>query len=341
MKRSLTVFTSLSPAEPTKLYDAYWCFAAERQAIFFRRLNGERYPWSQDPILAKYKFTNTYRASDRVSQYLIRNVIYSADWLAEDLFFRIILFKIFNRIETWELLEKQVGTILYSDYNFEVYDSVLSKAKNASTRIYSAAYIMPSGNRSFGYQQKHRNHLRMLESMMNNEMPARIQEAQSLQQVFELLRSYPMMGDFLAYQYAIDLNYSPLINFDEMEFVVPGPGARNGIRKCFHTLGGLNEANIIKILADRQEREFQRLGLQFQTLWGRPLQLIDCQNLFCEIDKYARVAYPEMNKEGDRTRIKQYYRPDFNTISYWYPPKWNINDKIKLVGGGSNNDTHL
>src|ERR1044071_5703618 len=98
MKRSLTVFTSLSPAEPTKLYDAYWHFAAERQAIFFRRLNGARYPWSKDPILAKYKFTNAYRASDRVSQYLIRKVIYRDDLpaTAEEVFFRIILFKLFN-----------------------------------------------------------------------------------------------------------------------------------------------------------------------------------------------------------------------------------------------------
>lgn len=338
MKRSSTVFTSLSPAEPTEVYDAYWRFAAERQAIFFRRLNGERYPWTQDHILAKYKFTNAYRASDRVSQYLIKKVIYSTEQTIADLFFRIILFKIFNRIETWELLEKEVGTISYSDYKFKTYDKVLSKAKNENTRIYSAAYIMPSGNSAFGYSQKHRNHLRMLESMMNDELPARIQQARSLQQVFELLRSYPMMGDFLAYQYAIDLNYSTLIDFDEMEFVVPGPGAKNGIRKCFQALGGLTEANIIQLMVDRQQEEFIRLGLEFKNLWSRDLRLIDCQNLFCEIDKYARMAYPEINEAGGRTRIKQYYRPNFNNVSYWYPPKWNINNKIEIVGS-SNNDT--
>ena len=48
-----------------------------------------------------------------------------------------------------------------------------------------------------------------------------------------------MMGDFLAFQYVIDLNYSPLINFSEMDFVVPGPGARSGFRKCFESYGGL------------------------------------------------------------------------------------------------------
>ena len=64
-----------------------------------------------------------------------------------------------------------------------------------------------------------------------------------------------------------------------MEFVVPGPGARDGISKCFNDLGGLSEVEIIKLMADRQESEFERLGLEFRSLWGRPLQLIDCQNL--------------------------------------------------------------
>lgn len=32
------------------------------------------------------------------------------------------------------------------------------------------------------------------------------------------------------------------------------------------------------------------LGLRFRSLAGRRLKLIDCQNLFCEVDKYARVA---------------------------------------------------
>ena len=50
-----------------------------------------------------------YRASDRVSQYLIRNVIYRHDQGPEEVFFRIMLFKLFNKIETWELLEEHSG----------------------------------------------------------------------------------------------------------------------------------------------------------------------------------------------------------------------------------------
>jgi hypothetical protein len=156
---------------------------------------------------------------------------------------------------------------------------------------------------------------------MRDDLPQRICDATSMERVFLLLRSYPMLGDFLAYQYTIDINCSNLTNFSEMEFVVPGPGARAGIRKCFDGPVSTSESDIIRWVAENQEAEFERRNLKFQTLWGRPLQLIDCQNLFCELDKYARIAHPDVEAGNQRKRIKQKYRPNPQKISYWFPPK--------------------
>jgi len=328
-RRSALALGGLSPAEPTKVYDTYWRFACERQAIFFRRLRGDQSPWTDDPILQEYKFTNPYRASDRVSQYLIGKVIYAGDQLADELFFRTILFKLFNRIETWERLTAALGTISFKDYRFEVYDSILSAALAAGNRIYSAAYIMPSG-RSTTEVRKHQHHLRLLEQMMRDGLPTKIADARSMQQAFLLLRSYPSIGDFLAYQFVTDLNYSTLTDFSEREFTVPGPGARDGLRKCFHSFGGLNEAELIRLVCDRQSEEFARLGLSFEGLWGRPLQYIDCQNLFCEVDKYSRVFHPEIAGRTGRSRIKQRFQPHSVPERPWYPPKWGINQSIAI-----------
>jgi len=327
-RRAPQVFASHSPAQPSVVFDTYWRFAAARQEIFFKRFEGISPPWTTDPILQTYKFTNAYRASDRVSQYLIKNVIYSGRQTAEELFFRIILFKLFNKIETWELLKLSIGEISYEGFSIAAYDDVLTRAMANGIRIYSAAYIMPSGSRIFQTNRKHRAHLALLSRMMEDEVPKRVTDARSMREVFRLLRSYPLIGDFLAYQFATDLNYSNLCDFDEMQFVVPGPGALNGIRKCFTSLGGLNEADIIKVVADRQTEEFERLGISFRSLWGRSLQLIDCQNLFCEVDKYARVKHPEVTGISQRTRIKQNFKITPAPIELWYPPKWNINDQI-------------
>ncbi len=322
----------LSPAKPTAVYDTYWRFAAERQEVFFRRLDGSPPPWTNDSILARFKFTNAYRASDRVSQYLIRDVIYAGAQGVEEVFFRTLLFKMFNRIETWELLTAALGEVEYSSYSFGAYDKVLSNALTNGRTIYSAAYIMPSVGRVFGYSRKHRNHLKLLERMMEDGLPHRIAKALTMRDAFEMLRSYPSIGDFLAYQFVTDLNYSEITDFSEMEFVVPGPGALDGIRKCFADLGGLTEADIIRVVTERQEEEFERLGLRFRDLWGRRLQLIDCQNLFCEVSKYARVKHPASRGVGNRSRIKQIYRPTAEPVEYWYPPKWGINSLMPSQG---------
>ena len=319
------MFQTMSPARTTIVYDTYWRFAAERQEVFFRKLEGTPPPWTTDLTIARHKFTNAYRAADRVSQYLIRHVIYEGNQSREEVFFRTILFKLFNKIETWELLQENLGTISYKDFSFHRYDEVLTEAISSKTRIYSAAYIMPSGGTSFGYSAKHRNNLKLLERMMEDEVPRQVSEAHTMRQAFEILRSYPTVGNFLGYQFATDLNYSEICEYSEMEFVVPGPGARDGIHKCFSDLGGLTEAEIIKLVTDRQEHEFQRLGLTFRSLWGRKLQLIDCQNLFCEVSKYARVRHPDVRGVNDRNRIKQIYRPSDKPLELWFPPKWNIN----------------
>lgn len=331
-KSSPKLFVPLSPAKTTEVYDSYWKFAALRQQAFFSRLEGHKYPWSSDSIINKYRFTNVYRASDRVSQYLISRVIYDKTLpnSPKEILFRIFLFKLFNKIETWELLTSRIGPLVFEDYNFKKYDTILSKANTSGIRIYSAAYIMPSGKSHFGYERKHSNHLKLVELIIKGHTHDRLMQAKTMQEAFELVKTFPGLGDFLAYQLLIDINYSPILNFSESDFVVPGPGAKGGIGKCFLDTGGLSNVDVIKFMTDRQEMEFERLGLDFKNLWGRRLQLIDCQNIFCEVDKYARVKHPEIKGISTRTRIKQVFKANANPLTLWFPPKWEINEKINL-----------
>src|ERR1035437_10233742 len=99
-----------NPTPRSRIYDLYWYFASERLAIFMRRATGEPGPWTNDPILATYKFCNVFRAGDRVSQYMIRNVAYAHDQAnPADVLFRIVAFRIFSRNETWDAIVKFLG----------------------------------------------------------------------------------------------------------------------------------------------------------------------------------------------------------------------------------------
>lgn len=310
----------------TEVFDSYWRFAAERLAMYYRRLGNPIGPWTEDLILRDYRFTNTFRAADRVSQYLIREVQYREDrsQAPDEVFFRTMLFKLFNRIDTWEELERELGPVSWQHARFEAMSDILDGLIAAGRRVYSAAYIMPSP--AYGHLRKHANHLAMLARMMSDGLPGRLAQASSMHSAYEMILDYPGLGPFLAFQYTIDLNYSTLLNFDEGDFVVAGPGALDGIAKCFKNAGSLKPAALIHAMAERQDDEFARLGLNFVGLFGRRLQPIDCQNIFCEVSKYARVAHPYTRGSSDRTRIKQRYRPAGSSAaaSPYFPPKWKL-----------------
>lgn len=312
----------------TAVFDTYWRLAAERQAVFFKRALGQTKPWSKDVVLQRFKFTNAYRAADRTTQYLIRNVIYKGEQSAREVFLRVMLFKLFNRIDTWQLLCKHFGLPETTTFSVDSYSHVLTEARSRGARVYSAAYIMPSGRSAYGYNEKHTNHLSLLQAMLEDGVPERIAGSLTMRDAYNTLVAFPTIGPFLGYQLATDINYSTSTEFNEMEFVVAGPGARSGIRKCFVDTAGYSDADIIRWVADNQENEFERRGLRFQTLWGRRLQLIDCQNLFCEVDKYARAAHPEVAGIGGRSRIKRKFTPSEEPIDYWFPPKWGLNDRV-------------
>lgn len=304
------------------IYNLYWYFAYERQNIFIKKKNESPYPWTDDFILQKYKFCNSYRVNDRVSQYLLKNIIYNGNKYSDkDMIFRIILFKIFNKESTWELLEKNIGDITLSKFSFDKFSSILTSAKNKGIKIYNDAYIS-CANKVYGYDKKHDNHLKLLEEMfLKDKIYLRIINSKTMEEGFNILKSYPLIGNFMAYQLITDINYSEVVNYSEHEFTIAGPGAIRGIKKCFIDKGNMSNEDIIKYMYTHQEEEFKKLGYNFNYLNGRKLQYIDCQNIFCELDKYLREAKPEL--KSNRTKIKKKYVSNNDKIEYIYPSKWN------------------
>lgn len=306
-----------------EVYNLYWYFAYERQNIFLKKLNGEPAPWTDDPILQKYKFCNSYRVNDRVSQYLLKNVIYNGKkYSAEDMIFRIIIFKLFNKEFTWELLEKNIGEITLETFDISKYSMVLENAMNNGNKIYNDAYIS-CANKAYGYDRKHDNHLALLNQIFNiDKSHIDIINSKTMKDAFDILKSYPLIGNFMAYQLVTDINYSEVISWKEDEFTISGPGSERGINKCFIDKGNMTNEDIIRYMYEHQTEEFKRLGLDFKRLGNRKLQLIDCQNIFCELDKYCREALP--NLKSNRSKIKKKYIAKDNKIDYIYPKKWNI-----------------
>jgi len=302
---------------------------AERQAAYQRRVAGRPGPWTQDPILSTFKFCNVYRAADRVSQYMIRDVCYASEASKpEDRLFQITVFRTFSKPEMWHTVRAFLGgqppTI--DDLAGGAFGAALEHARTTLGGLYTGAFILCATD-AYGQKLKHLNHIELFRHMfLTADLGERMLESTSLRQVYDMLHEFPLMGDFMSYQTAIDLNYGELINFSENEFTQPGPGALRGIKKAFEDLGDFKPHEVIQWMVDNQQHHFDRLGLPFSGLWGRPLHAIDCQGLFCELDKYCREAAPEL--ASARKRIKARFTPTASPIQLFFPPKWNLNDQL-------------
>jgi hypothetical protein len=316
----------------TEVFTTYWRFASKRHTIFERRLRGEPPPWTEDPILSKHKFTNAFRAADRVSQYCIKQVIYGGGSSEPaEVVFRILLFKLFNSIPAWEILNEELGPPTWKTFEAAAYSAALMRGKaRRGVSIWNAAYMQNQMYRT-DLKTKHERYLALVEHMMRTGVTNKLQSARTYEDAFKALHTYPLHGDvFVPMQHLTDLNYSEVINFDEDDFIVPGPGALRGINKCFGLALKEKNPQDLKIATDiiercviTQEDCFKNVGEQPVTLFGRRLHAIDCQNLFCEVDKYARVAHPQFNlKPG--ARIKQTLKPTGPLPKPFFPPKWGL-----------------
>ena len=301
----------------------YFYFMKERMNIFWNKVEHTN-RLTDDPILQEYKFTNVYRSCDRVSQYLIKDVIYKNinEYTPEDVLLRILVFKVFNRIETWKYLSQEMD-IRINTFDVEYISDLLSKRQQEHP-IFSNAYLMAGSHPSFStIHCKHRIWLHIIdEYFIKNKGFSQILKSKSLEAMYNQLRNYPLIGDFLAYQYSIDFNYSPYLNFDEDSFVKAGIGAVRGIKKCFSSYGDRFEDAILYTYDNFDGLLCRYNCTDFRPLPGRYPKLIDLQNCFCETDKYLRVKLPDL-RVGN-VRIKQRYSPSSDRINYFFPPKWGV-----------------
>jgi 5-hmdU DNA kinase-like protein len=222
--------------QPTVVFASCVWLGVERYAIYLRRLKGEPQPWTDDSILQAHKFTNTFRVLDRVSQYLLKEIIYrpGVPMETEEIVFRILLFKLFNSILAWKVLLQNFGMPTWAEFDEKAYAKVLGDAwkEGKGVRIWNPAYVQNQNYRT-DLPTKHERYLALVKYMMDDQVADRLQGSQTYEQAYRVLRNYPLHGQrFLPMQHLTDINYSPVLNFDEDDFITPGDGAMRGTRNA-------------------------------------------------------------------------------------------------------------
>lgn len=333
---------------PTFRY--YLHFMQERQNIWWKRFNNQPAPWTNDPILNEHKFTNVYRCLDRTSQYLLKEVIYNGkEYSKEEMVWRILLFKHFNKNETWDLLIKEFGDI-NSKIPVDTIDKYLVKCIEEHKTIYSNAYMVTGQIadrpeiKALNTKRKHSMYFYVFkEELLNGGIAKKITKSKSMEQLFTNILDMSAQGNFTAFQFANDINYSNVVNLKD-DFVIAGPGAIRGIEKTFIDPMKIGYSNIIKFVKENID-ELRRIfgdmfekDYSFNAIPNLPFTLVSFQSCFCECDKYTRaVDDPTIDDMGQK-RIKQKYTDKgHDSIIYTFPPKW----KVDLIQPVSNKFKNL
>lgn len=117
------------------------------------------------------------------------------------------------------------------------------------------------------------------------------------------------LGPFLAYQIWVDFTYIPDYPFSENHFTIAGPGCRAGIDLMFLDKDGMTHEECIFWLRDNQDAVYKQYGYERDAFWSaeepydRCMNVMQLENMFCELSKYTRCVEAVMRGEKPRGKV--------------------------------------
>lgn len=307
---------------PRKPIHVFWHFIAERQNVFYRRLAGKPAPWTNDPVLRAYKFTNTFRVADRVTQYMLSTVMRKKRPLVDE-FLRIILFRALFNTDTWGFLDGCVDISAARWNKREIMKYLRSYAVNHT--VFGNAY-QTYYSPSYGFKRVFENRVEFVDRLLQKRFFGRVAEASTLGEVVRMFAEWPGVGPFYAWQYAVDVNYSRHLNLDEntiLDGADLGCGAVDGARRVFGAYGQRERREVVAKIVDSQDEEIRRYspfesGKYGHTLFGRRLTVVDVEHCLCETSKYLRILEGGIRSK----RGNDYTMPRIGLSRFVFPPGW-------------------
>mgnify|MGYP001605607897 CR=1 FL=1 len=281
--------------------ELFWKFVTERQDIYYKRfiLKQEK-PWSNDRIFQEWKFCNIFRKYDTGTQFLIQEIIEKIDD-RNDLLLNMIIYRIFNRIETTKI----IGNVSYKNFDIEDIKQKLKKHKEKGNKIFTNAFLMTGVNFTDLKDIKDKIDLycwsiekikptipELVEILQNS-------NGKNLQNFFLRLIQFKGIGNFLSHVICSDVLHKEKFGSFTENWCYFGRGAEKGINLIFNNIKKNKYLEAIEYLQKEQKMYFKKFNLDFKYCENSEIGLFDIENSLCEFSKYYKI------KEGTgRARLK-------------------------------------
>jgi len=283
-------------AEINDPIEKFVAFIGEREAIRIRRfVRRDPWPWTEDPILQEYRFTNVHREDDAVSQHYQRSVRnrYSND---SRVLPATVIYRWFNRISTCDAIFNEPELSGLSRFDLYIKSGSLWALQETIEQLSephtTGAYIIPSKP---GYP-KGQGVLQYVQSWMQRdwsmEWNAWKANPPLLSYVYDWLKSEGL-GSFMRGQIIADIKYVDFMQRadDWWIWATPGPGSQRGLNIVLEQ--PMNQAwrkgEWLPALVELSNRVTPLLA----TYGMERLHNQDLQNCLCEFSKYTKVARGE------------------------------------------------
>lgn len=284
-------------------YDVLVHYLNEREAIRLKRKQGLPGPWTDDPILSRYKFTNIKRINDRTTQWLLKHWYNpNRDKSPQILALNCAIARYFGSIEFMQAIGFQ------QEWNPDFLMQTASDRLRRGDKVFTGAYIITNAGST---QPKQIVVVTQFLTPFRNNLDNIIRVAQDhgrWRPVCELIQKLPGIGPFMSKEIALDMMLTPVLENaeDKLTWSPAGPGAIRGLNRLHGRAlqAGMNQAaaqhemqSLLGTLAmNKSFADYMpRIGVDFGVT--------DLQFCLCEFDKYLRVK----NGEG-RPRSGYDYR---------------------------------
>lgn len=292
----------------TSTLPAFFKWMSERHAIWERRVSGMSWPWTDDPILQEFKFTNVFRERDRGTEVLRR--LNSARSLACRVF-NVFLYRMINNAETFE----ETG-LTSAERPWKQVSEALFARQQRGEKVFTSAHMTVG----VAFEDKLVTNVRSLDRLWEHryDVTELLGLCKTMQEAFQVVRRDAGVfgvGAFIGYEIVCDLRFFPEFKFtDTLTWANIGPGAKRGLRR----LGLPVSIDSLVHLYDRCVKDGPPNGVSNSLAahhvgwaeWNgvspkQPVfELREIEHSLCEFDKYERVRL------GQGRPRQRYRRPD-------------------------------
>lgn len=290
----------------------FWYWIEERHQIHLKKMAGLPKPWTHDPVLQTYKFTNPFRENDRGTVWLREHFLEPHDVIPHEsnclshevgqdddcdcwtgarhlelLAFNICWYRMFNWTGTGQLL----GWM--DDWNPAAVQETLEQAMLRGEQVFTGAHMVRSKHGRLKIpavidicSELYDACTKPSGSVYPETLPMFARRTKRLEAVFNRLMLVGYIGKFMSYEMVTDMRHTKLLNdaTDIMTWASAGVGAKRGLlRLGLPSNTPEEELASMRVLLSRAPKSNDLPVFEMR----------DIEHSLCEFDKYCRARFGE------------------------------------------------